>query len=97
MNKNVKNDLVFVKTTNLESKKCISLPNFHEQQYFQLKTTINHANERDSSFQIQNFVLSVQFNNKTTFMWNFSNICGLVLKASIDWITPTYEFYINVI
>ena len=39
--------------------------NFHEQQNFQLKTTINHANERDSLFQIQNFVLSVQFSNKT--------------------------------
>ena len=61
----IENILVFVKTTNFESNKHISLRNFREQQILQLKTTINHANERDSLFQIQNFVLSVQFNNKT--------------------------------
>ena len=62
--KPLRNDLVFVKTSKFESKKYISLRNFHEQQIFQLKTTITHSNERDSLFQIQNFVLSVQFNNK---------------------------------
>ena len=39
--------------------------NFDEQQIFQLKTTINHANERDLLFQSQNNILSVQFSNKT--------------------------------
>ena len=36
--------------------------NFDEQQIFQLKTTINHANERDSLFQIQKycFICSIQ-------------------------------------
>ena len=38
--------------------------NFHEQQIFQLKTAIIHANERDSLFQIEKLVLSVQFSNK---------------------------------
>ena len=59
------NDLVFVKTLKLESKKYILLRNFHEQQIFQLKTTINHANKRDSIFQIQKycFICSVQQQN----------------------------------
>ena len=55
----------------------MSLPNFHEQQTFQLKTTINHANERDSSFSIQSFVLSVQFSNKThTYVKFYSRFCN---------------------
>ena len=91
------NDLVFVKTSKIESKKYISLRIFHEQQTFHLKTTINHANERDSSFSIQNFVFSVQFSNKTHFYVKFSVVSALVLKASIDWPTPTYELYISVI
>ena len=62
----------------------MSLPNFHEQQTFHLKTTINHANERDSLFQIQSFVLSVQFNNKTHIYEKVFVVCALVLKASID-------------
>ena len=78
------NDLVFVKTSKIESKKYISLPNFHEQQTFELKTTINHVNKRDSSFEIQNFVLSVQFSNKTHIFVKFSVVSALVLKASID-------------
>ena len=42
--------------------------NFDEQQIFQLKTTINHANERDSLFQSQNdcFIGSCQ-HKKPTF------------------------------
>ena len=64
MNKTLGNDLVIVKTSNFESNSYISLRSFHEQQIFHLKTTINHANEHDSSFLIQSFVLSVQFNNK---------------------------------
>ena len=61
--KTLGNDLVFVKSSKFESNNYISLCNFDEQQTFQLKTTINHANERDWSFQIQSFVLSVQFSN----------------------------------
>ena len=38
--------------------------NFHEQQSFPLKTAIIHVNERDSLFQIEKLVLSVQFSNK---------------------------------
>ena len=53
------------KLRNLSRKSTFLLRNFHEQQSFQLKTTIDHANERDSSFQIQKFVLSVQTSNKT--------------------------------
>ena len=34
---------------------------------------------------------------KPTFMQIFSNICAIVLKASMDWPTPTYELYISVI
>ena len=56
--------LYLSKLWKFESKKYISLRNFHEQQTFQLKTTITHANERDSLFQIQNSVLSVQISNK---------------------------------
>ena len=69
--KTLGNDLVFVESLDFESKKYISLRNFHEQQSFQLKTTIDHANERDSSFQMQKFVLSVQFSNKTHIFANF--------------------------
>ena len=32
---------------------------------------------------------------KSTFMQIFPNICAIVLKASIDWPTPTYEIYIS--
>ena len=44
-------------------------------------------------------VLFYLFNSATkpTFMQNFSNICAIVLKASMDWPTPTYELYISVI
>ena len=50
--------------------------NFHEQQNFQLKTTMNYANERDSSFQIQNFVISVQFNiNNQDYVKALCRLC----------------------
>ena len=45
--KTLGNDLVFVKSSKFESNTYISLRNFHGQQKFHLKTTINHANERD--------------------------------------------------
>ena len=45
--KTLGNDLVFVKSSIFESNNYISLRNFHEQQNFYLKTTINYANERD--------------------------------------------------
>ena len=47
MNKTLGNDLVFVESSDFELKKYIVLRNFHEQQTFQHKTTIIHANERD--------------------------------------------------
>ena len=53
--KTLGNDLFIVKTSKLKSKKYISMCNFDEQQIFQLKTTINHANERDSLFQAQKY------------------------------------------
>ena len=62
---------VFVESSNFESNNYISLRIFHEQQTFHLKTTINHANERDWLFEIQSFVLSVQFSNKNQFYANF--------------------------
>ena len=34
---------------------------------------------------------------KPTFMYKFSIVCALVLKASIHWPTPTYELCISVI
>ena len=46
--KTLGNVLVVVKTSRFESNKYILLRNFHEQQIFQLKTTTNHENERDS-------------------------------------------------
>ena len=48
--------------------------NFHEQQNFQFKTIINHANERVSIFQIQNvcFVCSVQ-QQKPNFLYHLCN------------------------
>ena len=64
-------DLVFVESSNFETNSYTSLPNFHEQQTFHLKTTINHANERDWLFEIQTFVLFVQFSNKTHIYANF--------------------------
>ena len=65
MNKNVRKWPRICRKFNFESNNYISLRIFHEQQTFQLKTTINHANERDWLFQIQSFVLSVQCSNKT--------------------------------
>ena len=98
MNKNVRKWPCICQKFQFWVKNLISLPNFHAQQTFHLKTTINHANERYWLIQIQSFVLTVQFSNKHPHLFKkFSTGWALVLNASIHWPTPTYEFYISVI
>ena len=48
--------------------------NFHEQQNFQLKTIINHANERVSIFEIQKlcFICSIS-HPKPNFLYHLCN------------------------
>ena len=48
--------------------------NFHEQQNFQLKTTINHANERASLFEFQKlcFIRSISQPNPN-FLYHLCN------------------------
>ena len=60
--KTLANDNVFVKSSIFESRNHVWLRNFYEQQNFKHKTTIHHANEHESLFQIQKvcFICSIQ-------------------------------------
>ena len=62
--KTLGNDLVFVKTSKFESKKYISLRNFHEQQYFQLKPPLTMQMNVIHCFKSKKYVFFVQFSKK---------------------------------
>ena len=84
MNKNVKKWPVFVKTSNFESKNCISMRNFDQQQTFQLKTIINRANERVSLLQIPKILFCLFNTAAKTKLMKSCIIFTEVLERDID-------------